>query len=93
MGKLTPLQQEFFEKLQYIQKKSVATAMTNYKRGMVIEELLYDVTYDVMCDIMVFIDGYMGELKLDVVERESRESVRMGIELHDLCEDFLIYAK
>jgi hypothetical protein len=52
--------------------------------------MLYDVTYDTICNIMELVDGYKKEsLQLDLVLIKSKESLRTGIELHDTCVDYL----
>lgn len=49
-----------------------------------------DIIETVICDMMVLIDGY-GSLKysLDLVEKETNESLKNDIELHDSFMNYL----
>ncbi|WP_291582327.1 hypothetical protein [Clostridium sp. UBA6640] len=57
-----------------------------------LEELMKDLVVDVIADLMVLIDGY-GQLsyKLDLINRETKSSIRNGIELHDKVMEFIYY--
>lgn len=87
------IQKEFFVALQEIQDLSVNIMLCNVKSYENMEDILFDVTYDTIYKIMELIDGYSKKnLQLDIIERNTLESVRNGIELHDTCAEFLRYS-
>lgn len=65
----------------------------NYKYSK-LEELIKDSVVDVIADLMVLIDGY-GQLsyKLDLINRNTKNSICKGIELHDKVMDYIYYNK
>lgn len=70
--------------------------MSKYKDGNDIENLLLDVTYNVIVDIMTIIDGYYGDNKrLEVISTETGQKLKENpfIELHDCICDYLKYEK
>jgi hypothetical protein len=91
---MKPIQKEFFETLKQIQEEVVNCSLANYKDIDTIENLLYDTTYETIYKLMELIDGYTKEsLQLDLIEKESKESLRDGIELHDTCSGYIKYEK
>ena len=83
-------QKRFFEHLRETQDTVVAVALSKYKPGGSQEDLLCEATYETICGIMTLIDGYAdSDIKLDLIDRETGESMRTDIELHDACEDYL----
>lgn len=87
---MTEKQKRFFEHLRAVQDAVVAVALSEYKPDDSLEDLLYGVTYETICDMMTLIDGYgPPDIKLDLIDRETGASVGTGIELHDVCEDYL----
>lgn len=54
------------------------------------EKVQNEIIEDVICDIMVMIDGY-GALKypVDLIEKESNKSLKNEIELHDSFMNYL----
>lgn len=94
MDKIQIVQREFFQTLKEIQEEVVSTALCNYKGEDDIEDILYDVTYETIYNIMELIDGYTKEsLQLDIIERVGKKSLRTGIELHDTCSEYIKYEK
>lgn len=86
-------QRRFFERLAWIQEDAVELAPVRYRTDSV-EELLNEVTYDVLCEVMELIDGYTdSELQLDLVDRRTGARLKEcpHIELHDCLADFLKY--
>ena len=85
-------QKLFLEALGEIQKTVVeltACKESTYKSK---EAMLYDATYEVIYGIMELVDGYRkADIKLDIVDRDTRKSLREGIELHDACVEYLRY--
>ncbi|MDL2302375.1 hypothetical protein LJC58_08470 [Lachnospiraceae bacterium OttesenSCG-928-D06] len=88
------IQNDFFKALADIQEVTVQIALCNKEKYKDTEDMLYEITYDTIYGVMELIDGYANEnLKLDIVDRESKESIREGIELHDTCADYLKYSQ
>lgn len=91
-------QKEFFSYLAEFQERSVQIAMSNYKEGDDIENLLYDTTYELLADVLTLIDGYsaFSKDKLDIVNQRTGQGIKNDpfIELHDCvcgylkCEKF-----
>ena len=91
MRQLSSSQELFFKTLHEIQEEVVQTALSksSYENA---ESLLYDVTYETIYHIMEFIDGYTkGNLQLDIIDKETKQSLRENIQLHDVCADFIKY--
>ena len=94
INEIKNIQKEFFETLKSAQEEIVVIAASKYKEGDDIEDLLYDVTYDAIYEVLVNIDGYGNRrLNLDLIDKKSKVSLRTGIELHDICADYLKYEK
>lgn len=94
MMNIESVQKKFFQTLKEIQEEVVSTTTYNYKSGDDIEDMLYDITYETIYNIMVLIDGYTKEsLQLDLIERKGKGSLRTGIELHDTCAEYIKYEK
>lgn len=86
------IQKKFFTALEEIQDFRVNVTLCKEKDYKNTEEMLCDITYDTIVDIMLLIDGYKkDDLVLDIIDRKSLESIREGIELHDTCADYLKY--
>lgn len=87
---IKPVQEEFFKSLNEIQDRVVNIALCNYKKDDDFKNILYDITFETICDVMTLIDGYGNDnVQLDLIDRKSGESLRTGIELHDKCVDYL----
>ena len=89
-------QKRFFEYLADIQESCVEICMIQHKcDDKVTESMLYDVTYEVITDIMEMIDGYsaFSKNKHDIVNTVTGERLKEEpfIELHDQTEAFLRY--
>ena len=87
---MTDQQTKFFEELAYIQEYCVNTRLAKEKKFCSTEELLKDVTYEVIYRIMELFDGYGEELqRCNIVNTVTYEVINEGIELHDKCVKFL----
>ena len=91
MRKLNPSQEMFFRTLHEIQEDVVQVALRKCKCSCEnIETLLYDVTYETIFNIMELFDGYTKDnLQLDIIEKDSKKSLKENIQLHDICVDFI----
>lgn len=93
---MNDLQRKFFEHLAQIQKSCVEICMAEHKNdSKETKQMLYDVTYHVITEIMEMIDGCssFSEHKHDIIDTvtEKRLKEEPFIELHDQTEDFLRY--
>lgn len=87
-------QHEFFKYISDIQDVEVQIALSKYKNGDDIENLLLDVTYNVIVEIMTMIDGYYRDsTRLDVINTETGNKLNENpfIELHDSICDYIKY--
>lgn len=83
-------QMDFFRALQEIQELTIQIMLCNEHKYDTTENLLIDTTYDAIYRIMELIDGYRKEaLNLDIVDKNTSESIKEGIQLHDKCVEFL----
>ena len=80
----------FFQNLKHIQELVVINAMSEHKENDNLEKILYDVSYDSIYRVLEMIDGYWSDnLKMDLIDKETGQSLRKNIELHDKCADYL----
>ena len=93
---MNKMQQEFFEHLARIQENCVEICMLQHKcSDEDVKKMLYDVTYEVVTEIMEMIDGYSGysDKKYDIVNLNTGQCLKENpfIELHDQTEGYLRY--
>lgn len=91
---MNEFQRKFFEYLAQIQKSCIEICMVEHKNNdEETKHMLYDVTYQVITEIMVMIDGYssFGKDKYDIINTVTKECLKEDpfIELHDQIEGFL----
>lgn len=89
-------QKKFLQAIADIQDTEVQIALSKYKHGDDIENLLLDVTFEVIVSIMEMIDGYYGDnVKLDIINIETAEKLKDKpfIELHDRICEYIKYNK
>lgn len=87
MKKLNSFQKKFMESLANIQSFCVQKALC--QKQQCLEDVLYDVTADVIIAILENIDGYGDMEKFDVICCDTKETLKQNpyIELHDVvCE-------
>lgn len=90
MNSISEIQKEFFETLSSIQETAIYTALAEYDKNDCLEDLLYNATYEAITDICELLDGYTSDkLQFDIIDKKSNQSLRTGIELHDVCADYL----
>ena len=84
----------FFSILKDIQEEAVVIALSERKERDALEDTLYNATYHALYSFLELIDGYAAdEIKLDLIHKESGESMRKNIELHDTCAGYLRYQR
>lgn len=93
---MNEMQQRFFEYLAGIQEDCVEICMIQHKcSDEHVKSMLYDVTYEVVTEIMEMIDGYSkySRDKHDIINTVTGEHLKENpsIELHDQTEGFLRY--
>lgn len=93
---MNELQKKFFEHLSKIQETCVEVCMIQHKcDDERTKSMLYDVTYEVITEIMVMVDGYstFSSNQHDIIDTVTGKRLKENpfIELHDQTEGFLKY--
>lgn len=93
---MNELQRRFFEHMADMQEVCVQCCMIEHKCfDKKVEEMLYDVTYEMATSIMEMIDGYTdySNDRHDIVNTVTGEHLRTNpdIELHDQTDGILRY--
>jgi len=90
MRDLNKVQTEFFHLLKEIQEEVAIISLGEINQGTKVEEVIYDATYEMTYRIMELLEGYMrDDLKFEIIEENSKICLREGIQLHDICTDYL----
>lgn len=90
MDNIKNIQKEFFETLSSIQDNAVFQALGEYNENDSLEDLLYNTTYEAIVSICELLDGYTSDkLQLDLIDKKSSESIKTGIQMHDVCANYL----
>lgn len=80
----------FFETLSSIQDNAVYQALAEYDKSDSLEDLLYNTTYEAITSICELLDGYTSDkLQLDLIDTKSNKSIKEGIQMHDICANYL----
>lgn len=83
-------QKNFFNELRKIQDFAIGTSLCKQGKYKKTEDMLEDITYDVIYMICEMMDGYRSDLiKCNVVNAKSNNAINDGIALHDWCEEYL----
>ena len=83
-------QMDFFKELTYIQEYCINVTLSKEEKYCNTEELLKDVTCEVIYRVMELLDGYGGKLqRCKIVNTITAEVINEGVELHDKCVEFL----
>ncbi len=94
MNGMQEIQKFFFETLSSIQDSAVYQALAEYDESNSLEDLLYNATYEAITSICELLDGYTSnKLQLDLIDMKSNESVKKGIQMHDVCANYLKWEK
>lgn len=90
-------QKKFLEQMAAIQECVVQTALSQYKPDDDIEDLLYEVTYDMLADVFTYIDGYGSACaeRMDIINVQTGKGLKQDpfMELHDAIADYLKWEK
>ena len=88
------IQKFFFETLSSIQDNAVYQALAEYDKSDSLEDLLYNTTYEAITSICELLDGYTSDkLQLDLIDTKSNKSIKEGIQMHDIFENYLRWEK
>lgn len=80
----------FYNELRKIQDFAIGTSLCKLDSYEKTEDLLEDITYDVIYKICELIDGYRNNLiKYRLVNSKNNYAVNDSFELHDWCEAYL----
>jgi len=84
----------FFSNLKAIQEQTVTYALSQNgeaHNNKELEKILYGATYETIYRFLELIDGYYtDEIELDLIDKETGESMRQSTAFHDICADYLI---
>lgn len=80
----------FYSELRRIQDLAIGTSLSKQSDYKKIEDVLEDVTYDIIYMMCEMIDGYRNNsIKYRLVNEKSDSIVNDGFTLHDWCEAYL----
>lgn len=84
----------FFQELRKIQDFAIGTALSKEDKYDSTEQLLEDVTYDVIWRICEMIDGYGNpSVKYNITNLKTQKTINEIIDLHNECEAYLRYTE
>lgn len=90
MNSIQEIQKEFFETLSSIQDNAVYQALAEYDESDSLEDLLYNTTYEAIASFCELLDGYTNnKLQFDLIDMRSNKSIKEGIQMHDVCANYL----
>ena len=80
----------FFSELRKIQDFAIGTSLCKQNKYQKIEDMLEDITYDVIFMMCEMIDGYRNSsIKYKIVNMNNNNILNDKNALHDECEAFL----
>lgn len=83
-------QKLFYLELRKIQDLAIDISLCKQDKYNKIEDMLEDITYDILYHVCEMIDGYRNDLiKYNISNLKSNKIVNEDIALHDWCEEFL----
>lgn len=87
---MTDEQKIFFNELKAIQTVAVDVSLSKVNSYETTEDMLTDVTYEVIYRVMELLDGYRNEaIKCKLVNTKTGNALNENIEMHDVCAEFL----
>ena len=90
MNIMTDEQIRFFGELRKIQDSMINITLCQEKKYHTTEEMLIDISYDIIYRCMELIDGYRNDnIKYLLKNIQSGEVVNENIDLHNYCEEYL----
>lgn len=83
----------FYGELRKIQDFAIGSSLCRKDKYKRTEDMLEDITYDVIYMICEMIDGYRNNsIKYNITNEKSGNVINDKIALHDWCEEYLRYA-
>lgn len=83
-------QKLFYMELRKIQDFAIGKSLCKQIQYSETEDMLEDITYDVLYMVCEMIDGYRNNLiKYNIINLKSNSNINENISLHDWCEEFL----
>lgn len=80
----------FYKELRKIQDSAIEIALCKERKYKKTEDILEDITYDVIYMICEMMDGYRNDwIKYKMVNIKNNNVVNENISLHDWCEEYL----
>lgn len=81
---------KFYNELRKIQDYAIGVSLSKRNEYEHIDDMLEDITYDVIYRICEMIDGYRNDLiEYSLVNKRNGKVVNDGFSLHDWCEAYL----
>ena len=79
-----------FVNLSKIQDEVVSIALIQQEKYQNLEEMLTDVSYEVLYRCMELVDGYFSSsIKYRLTNLKTNAEVNESLDLHDFCPDYL----
>lgn len=79
-----------FANLSKIQEEAVVSVLIQQEKYHNIEEMLTDVSYEVLYRCMELLDGYYcPDIKYRLTNVKTDAEVNESLDLHDFCPDYL----
>lgn len=90
---MTKEQTLFFNELRNIQDFVIDISLSDFEKYEKREDMLKDITYEVIYRIMELLDGYGNDLvKCDIINIKTGNIINKDIEMHDMCATFIDHA-
>ena len=83
-------QNQFFQMLKCLQKQSVLNTLQDCSQKST-EDMLYQVTFEMMNELLTYLDGYASDSCFHLVHRETGMPLKSNpfLELHDVMGKYL----
>lgn len=89
-NKMTDEQTNLYEELRKIQDYAINVTLAKEKEYARTEEMLIDISYEIIYRCMELIDGYKNkEIKYSLKNVKSGNVVNDNVDLHNYCEEYL----
>lgn len=83
-------QELFYEELRKIQDFAIGRTLSRQDKYERVEDMMEDITYDVIYMICEMIDGQRNTLiRYDIINMQNNNKVNDKTMLHDWCEKYL----
>ena len=87
---MTNEQQVFWEEVRKVQDYAVNVFLAKMSKYHTPKDLLNDVTYETIYEIMELLDGYKSDdLQGYVINKHTGKIINLNTDLHNSCEEWL----